>query len=150
MGARLDLASVLSTATHIADALEAAHAEGILHRDIKPANIFITKRGHVKVLDFGLAKLAAGYGGHAGDASLTQHFSSMTGTTVGTVSYMSPEQARGEELDQRTDLFSFGVVLYEMATGRQSFTGQHDGGDLRRHPQPGSRAGALAQLIGAR
>lgn len=124
-GRPFDLKTILELGTQVADALECAHSEGILHRDIKPANIFLTRRRQIKVLDFGLAKLAPGYGRkrHAHDAQPTAHFSSMAGTTVGTIAYMSPEQARGEDLDPRTDLFSFGVVLYEMATGRQSFPG---------------------------
>jgi TolA-binding protein len=135
-GGPLELTRLIDVSTQVADGLEAAHAEGVLHRDIKPANIFLCKRGQVKVLDFGLAKLAE----REHDARVTQHFASRTGTTVGTISYMSPEQARGEPLDSRTDLFSFGVVLYEMATGRQSFGGSTTAvifdGILNRQPRP--------------
>ena len=144
----LPMDDVLDLGVQIADALDAAHAAGVIHRDIKPANLFVTRRGQAKVLDFGVAKLAEAAKRSRATSRTRWPSSELTtvGSAVGTVAYMSPEQARGQEIDARSDLFSFGDVLYEMATGRQAFPGPTPAvifeGILTKQPPPPSQLNA--------
>jgi eukaryotic-like serine/threonine-protein kinase len=160
-GQPLALEAMLQIAIDVADGLDAAYSRGIIHRDLKPANIFVVSRGQAKILDFGLAKQVAGIaeGETISDGATVDSNPNLTspGTALGTIAYMSPEQVRGEALDARTDLFSFGLVLYEMATGRQAFTGGTSGlifhAILEREPTPAGRVnpelpGELDRIIG--